>query len=85
MHTISLIKEASGLGMVIDNLPSPDTPYNIRVKSLLEDGAAHTAGLLVGDRLVLVNGTNVRGKSKQEMISYFKDLPQQSVSDMSYL
>lgn len=74
-HTISMVKGAAGLGMVIEDAPSESTQYNIRVKSLREGGAAHAGGLQVGDRLILANGKNARSQTKKDMIAFFKQLP----------
>lgn len=45
------------------------------VKTISETGNAIKAGLLVGDRVVEVDGQNVEGKSHQEVVSLIKKDP----------
>ena len=70
----SELKKSMGvIGIVIEvddaQTGEPATVYVIKVR---EDGPAKQAGVRPGDEIVSVNGTPVRGKSKQHVVSMIR-------------
>ncbi|KAL9914982.1 rho guanine nucleotide exchange factor 2 isoform 2-T9 [Glossina fuscipes fuscipes] len=64
--TLTVRKDENGYGMKV----SGDNP--VFVESVKPGGAAHIAGLVAGDMILKVNGTEVRSEKHPTVVSYIK-------------
>jgi C-terminal processing protease CtpA/Prc len=75
-----LILQNGVIGVIIqvaaDRIGDPAALYVLKVR---QDGPAQQAGLRLGDEIIAVNGTPVKGKSYEEVVSLIRGEPETSV------